>query len=245
MDERGGFLFRIARGSTFLQNLVINIVSSIHPTIEHNVGKIFMLKRAFFHCENEGIEGGYFEFGVYEGSSLFAALNIYKTLNSVKLYKRLNSKKRNFYGFDSFDEGFRYFDKRDVHPLFEEGGLKTSFEKAKIRFRKFSNVHLIKGYFEETISGKKPETICKDDKCAIAFIDCDLMSPALISLNFIRPILQKGSVIILDDYWAYKGDPNLGVCGALNKFLKKNPSIKLRPFYAYGYGGMSFIVSSI
>ena len=55
---------------------------------------------------------------------------------------------------------------------------------------------------------KKTKDICNNDKCAVIFIDCDLMNPAYIALNFIKPILQQGSIIIIDDYFSYRGDEN-------------------------------------
>jgi len=199
-------LLEIAKNSTLFQNMVVNIISSIHPSIEHNIGKIEMLKKALFHCELEEIQGSYFEFGTYEGTSLFSA---------VKIQEKLKSNiKRNFYGFDSFDEGFKYFDESDKHPFFKEDDFKSSYAKVSKRFEKFSNVKLFKGYFEESVAGKPHKEICNYDKCAVIFIDCDLMSPALVALEFIGPILQEGSVIVLDDFWAYKGNPKLGTCGA-------------------------------
>jgi len=230
-------LLEIAKNSSLLQNLIIKIISSLHPSIEHNIAKMEMLKKAFFHCGLEKIEGGYFEFGVFEGTSLYAALTMYKKLNF--------GIKRNFYGFDSFEQGFKYFNETDKHPFFKEGDFKSSYKKVESRLRKFNNVKLIKGYFEETVAEKTTKEVCGDDKCAIIFIDCDLMTPALIALNFIRPILQKGSVIILDDFWAYRGSVELGTCGSMNKFLEINPAIKIRDYYCYGHGGKSFIVSDL
>lgn len=230
-------LFKLAKNSHFLQNRVLNMVTSVHPSIEHNIEKAQMLKKAFFHCELEAIEGGYFEFGVYEGASMYAALTIHKKLKSEI--------DRNFYGFDSFDDGFKYFDEKDKHPFFKEGDFKSSYNKVEKRLKKFKNVHLIKGYFEETVDSVDPQKICGDDKCSIIFIDCDLMGPALVALNFIAPLLQQGSVIILDDYWAYKGDPSKGTCGALASFLEAHPHIQVREYYNYGHGGKSFMVSRV
>ncbi|MCX6824754.1 MAG: hypothetical protein NTY80_00885 [candidate division SR1 bacterium] len=190
-----------------------------------------------WNCELEKIEGGYFEFGVYEGTSLFAA---------VKTHKKIKSEiKRNFYGFDSFDDGFKYFDEKDKHPFFKEGDFVSSYEKVKRRFKKFTNVKLIKGYFEETIDKGKGKDIHNNDKCAIAFIDCDLMNPSMVALEYIKPMIQAGSILIIDDYYAYKGDENLGPCGAFNKFLSKYPHIKAREFADYGYGGKAFIITRI
>ena len=230
-------IFNIAKNSHFLQEMVVKIVSAIHPSIEHNLAKIGILKKAFWHCELEKIVGGYFEFGIYEGTSLYSALQNYQRLKSPI--------KRHFYGFDSFDDGFKYFDVRDRHPFFKEGDFVSSYTKALKRFKKFDNVSLTKGYFEETIAGKSARATYPNESCAIVFIDCDLMGPALTALEFIKSILQPGSVIILDDYWAYKGDLNHGTCGALNTFLQNNPTIKVREYYNYGHGGKSFMVCSI
>ncbi len=229
-------IFEIAKNSMFLQNLVVKFRSGIHPSIQHNLEKIEILKKAFFHCELEDLSGSYFEFGVFEGTSLYAATQIHRSLKS-KFDRR-------FYGFDSFDDGFKYFDEKDRHPFFKAGDFKSSYAKVQNRFKNIKDVHLIKGYFEESVQDKNPESICGQDKCAVIFIDCDLMNPALVALRFIKPLLQQGSMIILDDYWAYKGSEELGTCGALNRFLSENSTIKVRSFNTYGYGGHSFVVSS-
>lgn len=229
-------LFEIAKRCSFLQNAVINAMTSLHPSIMHNLGKIEMIKKAIFLCELEEIQGSYFEFGVYEGASMLAAIKAHKKIKSTT--------PRKFYGFDSFDSGFKYFNNRDKHPFFKEGDFISSYDKVKKRLSNYGDVTLVKGYFEETIKGKDPRDICGNEKAAIVFIDCDLMGPASIALNFVGPILQKGSIIIVDDYFAYKGDKNLGTCGAINQFIKGNSSVKIREMCSYGYGGKSFIVTA-
>src|SRR5258708_4500792 len=138
-------LLELAKNSMFFQNLVVKTVGGIHPMIEHNLAKTEMLKKALYSCHLEAIEGGYFEFGIYEGTSLYSAINMHKKLFS--------SIKRNFYGFDSFDDGFKYFDEKDKHPFFKEGDFKSSYKKLQKRFRNFKNIKLIKGYFDESIAG--------------------------------------------------------------------------------------------
>lgn len=100
-------LFKISRSLLSLQNLIIKMINLVHPSIEHNVGKYEMLKKALFFCELEGIEGSYFEFGIFEGASLFSA---------AYCHRKMRSKfQRRFYGFDSFEEGFKYFMPEDSH----------------------------------------------------------------------------------------------------------------------------------
>lgn len=230
-------LLEVAKNSMFLQNVVVKLIGGIHPTIEHNIAKTELIKKALFHCDLEKIEGSYFEFGIYEGTTLYSAVNMHK--------KHFSTIKRKFYGFDSFDDGFKYFDEKDKHPFFKEGDFISSYEKVTKRFKKFDNVQLIKGYFEESILNKDINEICGENKCAIIFIDTDLMNPSKIALDFIKPILQEGSIIILDDYFAYKGSSNKGTAGALKQFLKSNESIVLREYYKYGQGGISFMVEKI
>lgn len=230
-------LFEIAKHFGFIQSLVVNLQTSLHPSIMHNLGKIEMIKRALWNCELEEVPGDYFEFGIYEGTALYAAVKAHKK-NKSKLPRR-------FFGFDSFDEGFKYFDDRDKHPFFKEGDFVSSYEKTKNRFKKFPEVTLVKGYFEDTVTGGKGTELYGDRKCAVIFIDCDLMHPALVSLNYVQPILQAGSIIILDDYFAYKGNSDMGTAGALKQFLTSNPAITVREFGDYGYGGKAFIVTSI
>ncbi len=236
-------LLKIAQHSNFLQNIFVSLQTSIHPVILHNIGKIEMIKKAFHQVTTEYIEGGYYEFGIYEGTSLYGAVNTYNKISSQKsnrFYKKRFERK--FYGFDSFDDGFRYSDEADKHPFFREGDFASSYDKCRKRFRKYPNVELIKGYFEDTLVN--PDIIKKfsNEKCAILFIDCDLTLPALVALKFMRPLLQKGSIIILDDYFAYNGHTEHGTYGAMQKFLSTFPEIKVRDFFPYGYNGMSFIV---
>ena len=71
------------------------------------------------------------------------------------------------------------------------------------------------------------------------------MHASMVALEYIQPILQPGSIIIIDDYYAYKGDENLGPCGAFNRFLNKYTTIKARSFADYGYWGKAFIITKV
>ena len=71
----------------------------------------------------------------------------------------------------------------------------------------------------------------------IIFIDCDTYSSTFSALNYIRSSLQVGTIIILDDYFAYRGLENKGVYGAFKKFVKDN-KLKTRQLFSYGMGGV-------
>ena len=230
-------LGNLAKRWTGMQDLVIRLVTAVHPSIMHNLGKMEALKKAFWLCELEQVEGDYFEFGVYEGASLLTAALAHRK-NAPKLARR-------FFGFDSFDDGFKYFDERDRHPFFREGDFVSSFAKVSRRLRRFPEVQLIKGYFEQTIAGKSAADVVGATRAAVVFIDCDLMGPARIALDFVGPLLQPGTIVILDDYYAYRGDEARGTAGAWRAFLESRPDVRARDLAPYGYGGRIFIVSAV
>jgi len=238
--------FNFIKNSYWLQTAYVKLSSSIHPMICHNTGKLDMIKKALHFSSIEHVKGSYFEFGVFEGTSLLSAVRVHNTIihkKSIPFYKEVY--KRKFYGFDSFDEGFKYSDEIDDHPFFEEGDFTSSYERCKKRLKPYKNIELIKGYFEDTIAEKKCSEMFDGEKCAIIFIDCDLLHPSYLALEFVSSSLVEGSVVILDDYFAYKGDPEKGVCGAWNRFLNEHKEIKAQPFHQYGYTGMSFIIYKV
>ena len=65
-------------------------------------------------------------------------------------------------------------------------------------------------------------------------IDCDYYSSARDVLNYIKPYLQKGTIIIFDDWYAFKGDKNHGEQKAFNEFLNKNKDIYFIDFPTHG-----------
>lgn len=239
-------LFKFIKDSYWLQTLYVKISAAIHPMICHNIGKLEMIKASLHFASIEQVEGSYFEFGVFEGTSLLSAARNHNTIiskNSIPFYKDVYDRK--FYGFDSFDGGFKYSEDIDRHPFFKEGDFASSYERCKKRLKPYDNVELIKGYFEDTIADKKCSEMFDGEKCAIVFIDCDLLHSSYLALEFVLSSLVEGSIIILDDYFAYKGNPEKGVCGAWNRFLSEHSEIKTQQFHQYGYTGMSFIVQDI
>jgi len=232
-------MFELARRSHWLQTLVVKWVTGLHPAIEHNVQKTLALKKAFYFAALEAVPGDYLEFGVYEGTSLIAAFENDWRLRPAQLAART------FWGFDSFEGGFKYFDARDRHPFFQEGEFSSSHAQTRRRlerhFRGRAACKLVPGYFEETLAGKTAPDL-GIEAVAVALVDCDLGTPAEIVLNFMRPALQAGSVLILDDYFAYRASLTDGVAGAFERFKSRNPQLAFRRLFDYGHGGQGFVV---
>jgi O-methyltransferase len=234
-------VFDFARRAHGLQTLVVRLVSALHPAIEHNVEKTLALKKAFYYAALEALPGDYVEFGVFEGTSFIAAFENDRRLRPPTVPARA------FWGFDSFEGGFQYFDERDRHPFSKEGEFTSSLDLTRKRvgrhFGDKARWQLVPGYFEQSLAGQTAPTM-GIPAIAVALVDCDLGTPARLALDFMRPALQNGSVIILDDYFAYRGSTTTGVAGAFAGFQAAHPSLQFRRLFDYGHGGQGFVLAA-
>ncbi len=109
---------------------------------------------------------------------------------------------------------------------------------------KKSSYEIVEGYFDQTLKDKSCKELSQN-KARIVFIDCDLKEPAILALEFVKDGLQEGTILILDDFYLFKGSQENGVAGAFYGFTKKYPHIKFCKLLEYGYGSTAFIVSKI
>jgi O-methyltransferase len=232
-------MLELAKRAHWLQTLIVRLITALPPPVEHNIEKTRAIKKAFYFTFLEQIEGDYLEFGVYEGTSLIAAFE------SDMKFRIADAPPRTFWGFDSF-EGFKYFDAQDRHPFFKEGEFESSYEQTQQRIAKHfkgrADWKLVKGYFEDTLQNKTALDF-EIDKISVALIDCDLGTPAQLTLNFMAPALQNGTILILDDYFAYGGSQKSGVAGAFQQFQHQHPHLVFRRILDYGHGGQGFVVA--
>ena len=120
----------------------------------------------------------YLEFGVFAGTSF----NWWLTHNS-----NLSSR---FYGFDTF-EGLP-----EDWGLFAKGDMQSGMPKIDDTRGKF-----IKGIFQDTLNGFLEEqgTAFKEVQKVI-HMDADLFSATLFALSQLYPYLQKGDIIMFDEF---------------------------------------------
>ena len=122
------------------------------------------------------VKGTCAEFGVHEGESI------------KYLAKRLPE----IYGFDSF-EGL----KEDWKGAFAQG----HFDRKGKLPRVAKNVHLVKGWFDETLPGflkQHPEPF------SFVHIDCDTFEATDTVLTLLGPQFVSGTVIIFDEFFGYR-----------------------------------------
>lgn len=130
--------------------------------------------------------GLWLEFGVYQGRSI------------NEIAKRTS---QTVYGFDSF-EGLPEDWYSDID-FCKKGSLDLDGILPSVA----SNVHLIAGWFEDTLP-KFVDSLSKDVfKISFMHIDCDLYSSTKTIFDTIGHLVVPGTVIMFDEYWYnYKWD---------------------------------------
>ena len=233
-------LINIIKNNLLIQNFFGSLISLIPPYLEFSIGKYLGIKKAFYITAHDKTFGSYLEFGVFTGSSFNFAMKVNKKIDNL-----FGNSNCDFYGFDSF-QGFGKIEIDDEHPRFNDKTFSVNEEKILKNIKKNAKgqkFEIIKGFFNETLK-KDPENY-KIKKARVIMIDCDLRTAASLALNFSKNILQKGTIILFDDYIFYKGCEQKGEFAAFKEFKEQNPNIKFRRAFEYGYGSRAFIVSKI
>ena len=222
----------------FLQKLLAKIMAVFPSVVAHNIGKYRALKQAFYMTSLDGVEGDYLEFGVYTGSSISAAIEFSKR----SLVERRQPVR--FFGFDSFKGFGELKSGGEEHPFYKDLNFETSAEKVRRRLSRQvkDRIRVVAGFFDETLKGKQPSDY-GIEKASVVMVDCDTYSAAVPAFDFLRPALQEGTIMLIDDFYFYKGSSKLGTYGAFLKFESAHPEWKFRRIFDYGYGGVGMIAS--
>ena len=233
-------LLKIIKKFLFIQNITAALLARIPPYLEFTVGKYLAIKKALYITAHDKTFGSYIEFGVFTGSSFNFAMKANKVTD-----KLLGDSNCDFIGFDSF-EGFGKVKENDNHSRFKDNIFSIDEKKVLKNIKKNSNnqkYQIIKGFFNITLHKQPGDYGLK--KARVVMVDCDLKESTTYALNFVKSVLQKGTIILFDDYIFYKGDEKKGEFAAFEDFKKNNPNIKFRQAFEYGYGSKAFIVSDI
>jgi hypothetical protein len=185
-----------------------------------------------------GITGDYLEFGVFEGDSFVSAFHYARRYIAYEMA---------FYAFDSF-EGLP--EPAGIDASGDPGLVKGELSSGGVeQFRKviskrgvdLRRVMLIAGWYKDTLNAQLKKTLPLK-AAAIVYIDCDFYASTVPVLDFIKGYLQDGTVLIFDDWFLFKGNPNRGEQKAFREWLSENPHIGVSEFRRFGWHGNSFIV---
>ena len=210
-------LLKIIKNNLFIQNFVASIASIVPPYLEFTAAKYLAIKKAMFITAHDATRGNYLEFGVFTGSSFNFAMKVNKKIE--KIFGKMDCE---FIGFDSF-KGFGEIKKEDENPSFKDHIFSVNEKKVLQNIQKCAKgqkMRIIKGFYKETIENKTTKDL-NIDKARVVMIDCDLKESTRLALEFIKPSIQEGTIILFDDFVFFKGSKNKGEYGALS-ILEKN-----------------------
>ena len=135
--------------------------------------------------KKDKMEGSILEFGIFEGWSL----------SEMVLHCRKNQMYHRFYGFDGFQgmpETDHIWSKGDGLSTYENTNFLLSQKLSRL-----DEVMLVPGFFKATLTAELQQAILK---AVLIHVDCDLYSSTVEVLLFCKPLIQKGTFVIFDEY---------------------------------------------
>lgn len=200
----------------------------------YNVKEEILLKVMHFVSASD-VKGDYLEFGVFQGKSFIPAYHIGSRL----------SKDMKFYAFDSFEglPDLKGIDKKGHS--FYKGKFACSLKRFKSNLRNngvdLKKVTTVKGWYDKVLNNATKKKL-PIKRASVIWVDCDLYESTVPVLKFITDYVVDGTVIVFDDWYAYKSNPNKGEQRAFKEWLKKNPKITATEYQQYGVWGLSFVL---
>jgi len=92
------------------------------------------------------------------------------------------------------------------------------------------SIKYFKGLFSE-VSKQNATNIADLQTAAIANIDSDLYMSARDALEIVKPKMQQGTILLMDDWNCFRADINQGERRALREFLEKIVTLRLKSIF--------------
>ncbi len=180
-----------------------------------------------------GVPPVFLEFGCHSGRTFSSIINAAKYLNISNT---------EFFAFDSF-EGLPETNKNE-DGIFETGTFHTTKSNFKKIIKKKTGVKLddkniISGFYSNSLTIDLQK---KMPKIGMVHIDVDLYSSTIQVLDFIKPLIVKGTLLVFDDWYCFPPNSGKGEPGAVQDFIKKNPGFRIEEWKSYSTYGKSFFV---
>ena len=178
---------------------------------------------AVYAYQNRPLDGYYMEFGCHRARTLCAAWDAFHVLFDWR-----------YVAFDSF-AGLPEIPEIDRSPAWSPGGLCTSEEEV-VRIlvehgMPRDRLITVAGFYDRTLT---PELAARllPTRAAVIYVDCDLYSSAVPVLEFVLPFLQRGTVLVFDDWFCFHGDPQRGERRAFHELRERHPGLRFEAFLA-------------
>ena len=206
-------------------------------------GALDNLERCLVEVLEAGVPGDVCETGVWRGGACIfmrAALRVY------------GQQERQVWLADSF-EGLPEVEGVDStkHNEFYKGQYACSKDQVIANLESkgvdWDRTFLIEGYYDKSLTPELYEEYGMRS-IAVALIDCDLYSSTCEVLQFIRPLIVNGSILMFDDWSCFNSDNTKGQRRAFLEFLDAHSEVKAEDLFSYGKGGQKgqvFLVRAI
>ena len=208
------------------------------PSIRSDrLGREHMADLAVRFAKNNHVGGSYLEFGVWRGSTFS---QFYHALRRHRLPLRM-------YAFDSFEglpapreletlSGYEPFRKGQF--TCSEGDFHREMSARGVPSHAYT---VVAGFYEDTLTETLHDTLGLEP-AALVWIDSVLYESARAVLAFIGPLLQDGTLLMFNDFYRFKGSPDLGERRAFTEFLAASPRIRVTDYAKFSSVGQAFIV---
>lgn len=181
---------------------------------------VFLSIARFLHI-NRPVPGYYFEFGCNEANTVRMAWSTFHHLFDF-----------HYVGFDSF-EGLPEIAAVDKQEIWKKG--KLAFAEERFRGRALAHgipanrLTTVKGFYDKSLTADLKQRLLPT-RAAVIYIDCDLYVSTVPVLEWMKDFLQRGTVIVFDDWFCFHGDPERGEQRAWNEFRQRYPQLRFAEF---------------
>ena len=163
---------------------------------------------------SKNVKGSIVELGVFKGSSLIRLAH----------YRDLLKIKKKIYGFDTFklfpkNKSNFLYDKKFPKKFEDYAGRPIELDKLKkiLKSKKIKKVTLIKGNIYQTLNFFDKKNI----KISFLHLDLDTENITLYALKKLYKKIEKGGIVVFDDYNIHKG-----INRAVKKFFVEKTNIR-------------------
>ena len=196
-----------------------------------------ILDFAMHFVQESALEGDYLEFGVFRGHTFASAFHAARRYGLDGIH---------FYAFDSFcglppssgvdAAGFQHFTAGNF--ACSEHDFLDNLRREDVELAK---VTAVRGWFQEVLTEDLKRQLPLK-RAAIVWVDCDLYESTVPVLDFITGYLQSGTVVIFDDWFCYRADPNRGEQRAWREWLAVHRDYTAIEWRTIGWHGQALIV---
>jgi hypothetical protein len=196
-------------------------LAEVYHPFRERVRRDLFLSVAVFCNQNRPEASYYFEFGCHRARTMRLAYDAFHQLFDWS-----------YVAFDSF-AGLPEVTGIDCQPDWRLGALSTSeedFVRAVVGHGMArERLITVPGFYERSLTPELRDRLLPG-KAAVILVDCDLYASAVPVLEFCRHFLIPGSVLVFDDWFCFRGDPERGERRAFREFRQRYPSLCFEDF---------------